>query len=660
VRRLNGILILFLGLSMSSAAADKPFDAAAAFGARPVSNVRLSPDGTSIAFISPLKGPGSALYTLSLEAGAKTRVALTSDGKPARLGSCDWVSNTRLACKIYGVVDQGAIIGLLPFTRVVAVDDDGRNLKLLSTRTNENTRGFELGGGTLIDALPEEDGVVLMTRVYLPDDHTGSRLGSTQEGLGVDRIDTRTLAVVQVEPPHLGALQYLTDGHGTVRIMALRVISNSRGQDSGVTTFMYRTVGSRDWQKLSDFNREDGSGFLPLAVDATHNVAYGLKKADGKRAIYSMALDGTLHEELIYQRPDVDVGGLVRIGRRQRPVGVHYDEEKGYVHYFDADIEHMHTAMAKALPALPNLNIVDSSTDESKLLIYASSGSNPGTYYLFDRNKRELRILLAVQDELLDVSLGSVEPIQYPAADGTLIPGYLTLPPGEKDPKNLPAVVLPHGGPAARDNWQFNWLAQFFAARGYAVLQPNFRGSSGYGDAWFQENGFKSWPIAVGDVLDAGRWLVARGIADPARLAVVGWSYGGYAALQSAVMDPKVFKAVVAIAPVTDLDALKEEHRHWSDFELVSRYVGEGPHVREGSPIENASRIKVPVILFHGAYDINVGILESKRMAARLTSAGVHCELVTWDDLDHQLEDSQARTQMLHQSDAFLRQALGM
>jgi dipeptidyl aminopeptidase/acylaminoacyl peptidase len=219
---------------------------------------------------------------------------------------------------------------------------------------------------------------------------------------------------------------------------------------------------------------------------------------------------------------------------------------------------------------------------------------------------------------------------------------------------------MPHGGPSARDYWGFDWLAQFFAARGFVVIQPNFRGSSGYGDAWFMKNGFKSWPIAIGDVLDAGRWLVANGIADPEKLAIVGWSYGGYAALQSAVVDPKVFKAVVAIAPVTDLAALKEEHRHWTDFELVSEFVGEGPHVRDGSPIENAERIKVPVLLFHGALDHNVGFLQSKRMASRLTSAGARCELVTWDDLDHQLDDSEARTKMLRKSEEFLRQAMGM
>lgn len=657
-RLLVGMLILGVEFTLPwSAAADKAFDAAAAFGARAsISDVSLSPDGANVAYVSPLTGQGSALYTRSLAPEAKTRLAFVADGKPVRLGPCSWVSNSRLVCTVYGVQDGAA--GLLPFTRAVAVDSDGKLVKVLSTRDNEYTRGLQLRGGELIDTIPEQDGTVLMTRDYLPNDHIGSRISSTRQGLGVDRVDTRTLAVANVEAPNADAITYLSDGLGSVRVMGLR--QSEHGEDSGITTFMYRTTTSRDWQKLCEYNSMDRSGFWPLAVDATHNVVYGFKKANGRLAIYSVALDGTLHEELIFQRSDVDVRDLVRIGRRQRAVGVQYVEEKGYIHYFDPDIDRMHASLAKALPTQPLISVIDSSTDESKLLIFAASANNPGTYYLFDRKTRQLRILLAKREELADVPLASVEPIKYPAADGTLIPGYLTLPAGVKDPKNLPAIVLPHGGPAARDNWQFDWLAQFFAARGFVVLQPNFRGSSGYGDAWFEKNGFKSWRIAIGDVLDAGRWMVAQGIADPAKLAVVGWSYGGYAALQSAVIDSEVFRAVVAIAPVTDLAALKEEHRNWSDFELVSEYVGEGSHLRDGSPIENAAKIKVPVLLFHGGKDRNVGFSESKRMASRLISAGGRCELVTWEDLDHQLEDSEARTRMLRKSDEFLRQVLGM
>jgi len=160
--------------------------------------------------------------------------------------------------------------------------------------------------------------------------------------------------------------------------------------------------------------------------------------------------------------------------------------------------------------------------------------------------------------------------------------------------------------------------------------------------------------------LDAGRWLAHEGIADSNKLAIVGWSYGGYAALQSQVMDSSVFKAVVAIAPVTDLQALKEERYHWSNYNLASEYIGDGKQMHEGSPIEHVDKIKVPVLLFHGDFDRNVNVNQSKRMAARLTAAGGKCEFVEYPDLDHQLEDSAARADMLRKSDEFLRKALGM
>lgn len=639
---------------------ETPFDAAEVFGAREsLSDLSLSPDGTSIAYIAPMQGQGAALYTLSLAKGAKSRVALTAGGKPERLGGCDWVSNDRLVCVVYGVVNSAAVLELLPFNRLIAVNADGSNLRLLSTKSNFYSRGLQLGGGEVIDWLPDEDGAVLMTRNYLPDDHVGSLLGSSKRGLGVDRIDTRTLATKPVEPPRNEAVTYISDGRGNVRIMGMQR-THATGQDTGMTSYMYRLPGSREWKKLSDRDEEQHSGFEPYAVDHDLNVAYGYLKKDGRQALYSVALDGSLREELIFARPDVDVDGLIRIGRRKRVVGVSYSNDFTIAQYFDPELDKLTRSLSKALPSLPQIQIADSSVDESKLLVFAGSDQEPGIYYLFDSKMRQLQTLLGVRDALEGVKLAKVKPISYPAADGTAIPGYLTLPPGVDNAKGLPAIVLPHGGPSYRDHWGFDWLPQFYAARGFAVLQPNFRGSAGYGDAWFEQNGFRSWSTAIGDVLDGGRWLVSQGIADPGKLAVVGWSYGGYAALQSAVVDSGVFKAVVAVAPVTDLEAFKEEHRHWSNFELVSKYVGDGPHVREGSPAKNAGKIKVPVLLFHGALDRNVGIAQSKEMATNLTAAGGRCELVTWPDLDHYLDDSAARAEMLRKSDAFLRQVLGL
>jgi acetyl esterase/lipase len=646
------------------AIAEPAFDAAKAFGARPsVENLSLSPDGMSVAYVAPTTGQGSVVYVQSLAKGASQTLkpVLGASGKPERLGGCDWVSNQRLVCAIYGVVNTSGLLEPVQFSRLIAVNTDGSKLQLLSTRSGSFTRGVQLSGGHVVDWLPDEDGAVLMTRMYLPDDHTGSHIGSSKQGMAVDRIDTQTLAAQTIEQPREDAAAYISDGRGTIRIMGVKSRRGALGNyDSGNIAYYYRKTDSRDWLPMGQAVGEDHDGFRPVAVDHDANLAYGYKKLDGRLALYTVALDGTLKEDLMFARPDVDVGGLNRIGRRHRVVGVSYSDDLSHYHFLDPDFEELLASLAKALPGQPSLRIDDSSIDENKLLIRAGSDHDPGVYYLFDKKLRQLETFLVVRGALEGVKLASVKPIHYQAADGTMIPGYLTLPPGVDTPKDLPAIVMPHGGPSARDYWGFDYLAQFYASRGYVVLQPNFRGSKGYGDDFFKQNGFRSWPTAIGDVLDAGKWLVAQGIANPDKLAVVGWSYGGYAALQSAVVDPSVFKAVIAIAPVTDLPELKEVHRQWSDFLLVSREIGDGPHVREGSPALNAAKIKVPVLLFHGEMDRNVPIRQSKEMADHLAAAGVPHELVTWPDLDHQLEDSAVRAEMLRKSDAFLRRVMGL
>jgi dipeptidyl aminopeptidase/acylaminoacyl peptidase len=203
----------------------------------------------------------------------------------------------------------------------------------------------------------------------------------------------------------------------------------------------------------------------------------------------------------------------------------------------------------------------------------------------------------------------------------------------------------------------FDWLAQYFAHQGYAVLQPNFRGSAGYGDAWFRTNGFQSWRTAMGDVVDSGRWLVSEGIADPKKLGIFGWSYGGYAALQSGSVAPDLFKAIVAVPPVTDLNDLREQYRDTTGRGTMRDYIGTGSHISEGSPTHNAAKITAPVMMFHGTLDMNVRYRASKLMEDAFRAAGRKPELITYEKLDHSLEDSAARADMLKRSDTFLKAA---
>jgi dipeptidyl aminopeptidase/acylaminoacyl peptidase len=652
-----GFVVGVLALALAGAApAVAQSDAAKRFGAREgVEGMHLSPDGTRVVFLTP--GPGSitAAYVADVANGARPKRIAASSGAPERLTSCRWASAQRIVCSVYTLAEEEA--GLVGYVRLITVNADGSDLKLISARQTVRALGVAQSGGEVIDWLPESDGAVLMARTFIPESSTGTKLADEREGYGVERVDTTTLKRTVVEQPRRATVDYITDGHGVVRVMAMT--GENAGYATGVYRYLYRKNGSREWEPLSTFDSNRDKGFLPLAVDRDLNAAYGFEKENGRYALFRVALDGSLTRTPVFRHAEVDIDDLIRIGRHRRVVGAGYATDKREAEFFDPAVKAIAASLSKALPGLPLVRIVDASTDENRLLLWAGSDVDPGRYYVFDRKARKLMELMLSRPQLENVPLASVKPIRFKAADGTEIPAYLTLPPGS-DGKNLPAIVMPHGGPSSRDEWGFDWLAQFFAARGYAVLQPNFRGSSGYGDGWFANNGFKSWKIAIGDVNDGGRWLIKEGIAAPDKLAIVGWSYGGYAALQSAVLDPALYKAIVAVAPVTELISLREEARYFSNYRLVRDFIGTGPHLSEGSPAQNAAVIRAPVLLFHGDRDANVGVSQSRLMESRLKAVGKRAELVVFPGLDHQLDDAAARTQLLDKADMFLTAALGI
>lgn len=630
---------------------------AALFGLRESAiGVDLSPSGNQVAYVSPAPGGEAVAFIANVQTG-EAKGFLKSGKGPEKLRWCSFVTETRLICRYGGVVDTAGT--LLPFSRLIAVNSDGSGMKELGQRESAYDAGYRQYDGSVIDWLPGAGGSVLMQREYIPEaGRSQTRMERHVDGLGVDRIDTNTLKVTVVEGARRDASFYMTDGNGNVRVMGALQIGGGASEDqlTGKIRYYYRAVGSDVWKTLIDYVKEED--VEALAVDPTLDVLYLLKPLDGRKALYRMKLDGSGATELVASHPKVDIDDVVRSANGQKVIGYTYAVDKRQVEYFDPEYKALSDALSKAIPNLPLVRFEGASVDGNKILMFAGADNDPGRYFVFDKQSKNLAEIMLERPDLENRPLATVKPVGVALGDGVTVPAYLTLPPG-KEAKNLPAVVLPHGGPASRDQWGFDWLAQYLASRGYAVLQPEYRGSAGYGDAWLLQNGFKSWRTSIGDITASAKWLASQGIADPNRLAVVGWSYGGYAALQSAAIEPGLFKAVVAIAPVTDLDMLKQEATAYTNAQVVADYIGSGPNIAEGSPLRHAAAIKAPVLLAHGDMDWTVRVIESDKMDAALAAAGNNVNFLRFKGLDHQLEDSDARIEMLSEIGKLLDKTIG-
>lgn len=304
-------------------------------------------------------------------------------------------------------------------------------------------------------------------------------------------------------------------------------------------------------------------------------------------------------------------------------------------------------------------------SDDLRTLVVMTGGSgDSGGYHLVDLDSRASRIVGETYPALTADHVGTVRAIQYAAADGLEIHGYLTMPPGVTDPTNLPLVVLAHGGPASRDVMGFDWWAQAIASRGYVVLQANFRGSTGYGEA-FLEAGYGEWGRKMQtDLSDGVRWLVEQGIADPARVCIVGASYGGYAALAGATIDRTPYRCAVSVAGVSDLRRMldweaqqgvrrdNQSVRYWNRFMGVER--SSDPSLETLSPARLASQVEAPVMLLHGRDDTVVPLEQSRIMAAALRAAGKPHEMIELSGEDHWLSRAETRQRMLVESLRFL------
>jgi dipeptidyl aminopeptidase/acylaminoacyl peptidase len=315
--------------------------------------------------------------------------------------------------------------------------------------------------------------------------------------------------------------------------------------------------------------------------------------------------------------------------------------------------------------AAKHVYVASWSNDYRRILFYGESPDLPGRYYLYERGTGALRYFAFAYPELEKVPMAPMRATSYQARDGLTIPAYLSLPSGSpaKPATPLPAVVLPHGGPGARDFSSFDPLVQLFVSRGYAVLQMNYRGSTGYGNE-FQGAGSRQWGKAMqDDVTDGTRWLAAEGYADPRRTCIVGWSYGGYAALMGAVKEPELYACVVSVAGVSDLPDLIRSQRNYINGRIFTQNIGDlwkdKQSLEANSPVNGAERIKAPVLLAHGTKDRVVDIRQTKSMATALKRAGKPFQYVELEDADHSVLRGPERLKLFSAVDEFVTGRLG-
>ncbi len=372
-------------------------------------------------------------------------------------------------------------------------------------------------------------------------------------------------------------------------------------------------------------------------------------------------------EELVESDPmnRVDFGSPIFSQVTDELIATAYEDERTRVYWRDKSFESDYDLLKKRLPN-KDVNFGSSTKDETLWLISASSDVEPGESYLFDRKTKKLTQQYRIREKLPRERLAGMKPIRYKSSDGLEIPAFLTLPKGV-EAKNLPLIVFPHGGPWSRDSWGYDTFAQFLANRGYAVLQPNFRGSTGYGEK-FMDAGNNQWGEKMQDDITWGvKHLVSQGVADPKRVGIMGGSYGGYATLAGVAFTPDVYAAAVSIVGPSNLITLLESvPPYWEAYiKIFTERMGD-PATPEGkarlerqSPLNSANKIKTPLLVIQGANDPRVKKAESDQIVVALRERKFPVEYIVAPDEGHGFARPVNNMAMIATAEKFLAKHLG-
>ncbi len=447
---------------------------------------------------------------------------------------------------------------------------------------------------------------------------------------------------------------WMTDHNGKLRAAA--------STDGVNTSILYRSTEADEFKTLITTNFKET--FSPALFAYDNKLMYVVSNLSrDKTAIYTFDPETNKLLDLVFEHDEVDVGALMHSKKRKIITGVVYLTDRRHYKFFDADREELQ----KSLEAFfPNLEVaaVDMDDDERRVIVRTYSDRTRGTYYLYDRKDNSMSKLADLSPWLKEEQMAPMKSITYTARDGLKIHGYLTLPVGGAS-RDLPLVVLPHGGPSARDAWGFDSEAQFLANRGIAVLQVNYRGSTGYGKS-FHQAGFKQWGRAMQDDLTDGvLWAVEQGIADKSRLAIYGGSYGGYAALAGATFTPDLYACAVSYVGPSNLFTLLESiPPYWKPFiEMEYEEIGDPVKDKElleaVSPVFHADKIKIPLFVAQGANDPRVNKAESDQIVEAVRKTGKDVVYMVKDNEGHGFHNEENRFDFYRALEEFFRKHLG-
>jgi len=593
----------------------------------------LSPDGTRLMAKGAVNGKQVLLLTSLVDATQRHTMAApeNTDINWWRWVNDDWV--------VIGLGAQQDYFGQeIYVTRVLAISTDLKTTRRLDW-TNSGVRADNV--------------------LWVAHDGTPRILLSKQTGIeteadfnpSVFEIDVSTGKSRRVAEGRPNVHTWYADGEGQVRA-AYQYNDATRS-----SALLYRANNRDPFRPIARRARKDEDGMtIPLTFRADGTTAVAYDDEGGFTALYEVTLPDLKLGKKLYALDGYDVDGIVDNPQENDVIGATVTGHYGKSVWFDDHLKQLQTAIDGSVGDR-RARIMSWNRTHTRFLIEVAAASQPGALYFWDTGNPKMTRLAWNSTTLQSRRLSPVSTIRYTARDGLSVEAVLTMPRHRLGQKNLPLIVLPHGGPSARDSEGWDWWTQYLAEIGYVVIQPNYRGSSGYGTA-FAKKGAGEWGLKMQDDLnDAVTHLAKQGIADPKRVCMVGASYGGYAAMRAAQRDGKLYRCAISYAGVSDLAALR---RYDSQF-LNGRTIGDwlktqAPDFQLISPRFHAEDFSTPILLMHGKVDKRVPVAQSRTLAAELKRAGKPYRYVEQPLGDHFFSRSEDRLQFLSEMTAFLQE----